>query len=62
MNDLDHTVLAVGYRTYTLGHETGKYTIIRNSWSTHWGDNGYMYMSQRDNICGAATAPTYVTL
>jgi len=59
LNDLDHTVLAVGYVTESDG---AMYTVIKNSWSTHWGDNGYVYLAQAGNICGAATQPTYVVL
>lgn len=55
IDDLDHSVLAVGYLT----HGDEKYTIVKNSWSTHWGANGYVFIAQRDNICGVATAPTY---
>ena len=31
---------------------------VRNSWSTYWGDDGYVKMSVRDNNCGVATMPT----
>ncbi|EDO41322.1 predicted protein [Nematostella vectensis] len=56
--DLDHSVLAVGYGTMD-----GKpYWMIKNSWSTHWGMNGYVLMSQKDNNCGVATAATYVLM
>jgi len=53
---LDHAVLAVGY-----GEIAGmKYWLVKNSWSTQWGDDGYVLMSQKDNNCGVATAATYV--
>ena len=42
---------------------TGKdYYLVRNSWSTHWGDNGYIRIARQGNICGVATQPTYVVL
>jgi C1A family cysteine protease len=57
-NDLDHTVLAVGYTTVN----GQRYTLVRNSWSTHWGDEGYVWISQKDNCCGVATTPIFATL
>lgn len=59
MGDLDHTVLAVGVVTESDGQ---RYSIVKNSWSTHWGDEGYVYISQENNCCGVATQPTYVLL
>lgn len=56
LNDLDHAVLAVGFGTSESGEN---YWIIKNSWSTHWGDEGYVKMSRDNNMCGVATFPTY---
>jgi C1A family cysteine protease len=58
LNSLDHIVLATGYTT--VGGQ--KYTRIRNSWSTHWGDGGYAWISQKDNCCGVGTQPSIVTV
>jgi len=56
--NLDHAVLAVGYGT--LNKEP--YWLVKNSWSNYWGNDGYVLMSQKENNCGVATSPTYVTL
>ena len=36
------------------------YWMIKNSWSTYWGNDGYVLMSMKDNNCGVATDATYV--
>nr|BAN41608.1 cysteine proteinase ACP1 precursor, putative [Entamoeba invadens] len=55
---MDHCVTLVGYGKNT----DGEYWIIRNSWGTSWGDEGYFLLARnQNNRCGIGRDSTYPT-
>jgi C1A family cysteine protease len=58
-DSVDHAVLIVG-----AGIQNGiPYWIVKNSWGTKWGQNGYAYIKRdsgiNSGVCGIASAPSY---
>uniref|UniRef100_A0A6P7GU79 Cathepsin L-like proteinase n=1 Tax=Diabrotica virgifera virgifera TaxID=50390 RepID=A0A6P7GU79_DIAVI len=41
--DINHAVLAAGY--------TDEYILVKNSWGTDWGEEGYIRLARGHNIC-----------
>lgn len=54
---LDHAVLIVGYGT---DEHQQDYYIVKNSWGSDWGENGYFRLARNhNNHCGVATEASY---
>jgi C1A family cysteine protease len=53
-DDLDHGVQLVGFNATT----SKSYWIVRNSWATTWGEDGYIFLEMNNNTCGLADDAT----
>lgn len=53
---IDHAIVAVGW-----GEENGtQYYIVRNSWGTSWGEEGYVRMATEGGLYGVCGINLYV--
>jgi len=52
---IDHCVQAVGYDA------TNNYWLVRNSWATSWGEQGYARVMMGKNLCHISDDVTYPT-
>jgi len=55
INELDHCVELVGYNATNTDNS---YWIVRNSWNTNWGIEGYIYLEMWEDTCGLAYEAT----
>jgi len=53
--DVNHVVVLVGYGT---DEALGDYWLIRNSWGTGYGENGYIRLARESvEVCGIDSTP-----
>merc|ERR1712224_318431 len=53
-DEQDHCVQAVGFNATA----STPYWIVRNSWATTWGEDGYIRLEMSKNTCGLADDAT----
>lgn len=58
--NINHAVTVVGYGTFGPGQD---YFIIKNSWGTGWGIDGFGLIARnQNNMCGIASYASYPIL
>lgn len=60
LSEINHGVTGIGFGVSATGKE---YWIVRNSWGTQWGENGYVRIAANEpdqgdsGICGVLSSP-----
>lgn len=57
--DVNHCVQVVGLNIDSTS-DSSSYWIVRNSWGTSWGIDGYIYLEYGSDMCSITNDPTYV--
>jgi cathepsin H len=59
--DVNHAVVAVGlgWTEASERSESSPYYIVRNSWGTGWGMEGYFWMKRGENLCGVSDCASF---
>jgi len=57
---VDHGIAVVGYGFSGFAAPTTPFWILKNSWTTEWGEDGFMRLFRGNNTCGIATSVFYV--
>jgi len=55
-SDVDHAIQLTGYST-----SQGGYWIVRNSWGSDWGVNGFIWLQYGQNTCDMTSETTAAT-
>lgn len=58
---VNHAVVAVGYSetAATTDKPSVPFYIIRNSWGTSWGMEGYFWIKRGENLCGISDCASF---
>jgi len=56
----NHAVVCLGWGEETINDNNVKYWILKNSWGTNWGDNGYFRLERGNNVASIEAQGVYI--